>query len=367
MKKEQKREIVMRMSWVAAMVFALLTAMPAAAQEKIPAIPFLEAWLASPHANVRSEAFTHWDKDGHVPVNCAMCHSGPGFVDFVGGDGSAAGKVDRPAPIRSVIDCVTCHEPKASKLQSVMFPSGITVGNLGSSTRCVVCHQGRQSTPNVNRAVGQLGPDEVSGKLRFINVHYRAAAATLWGTEAKGAYEYEGKSYHGRFTHTPTFSACTQCHDPHRLTVNAASCTTCHAGKPLKGIRQSATDFDGDGNTKEGIAGEIETMHKALGRAITAYASQVAKSPVLYDAHQHPYFFTDKNGNGVLDPGEATRANGYASWTPRLIKAAYNYQFIAKDPGAYAHNPPSAWPILYDSLESLGVRISVDLSRMKRP
>lgn len=353
--------------WGIAIVFALMTAMPVAAQEKMPAIPFLEAWLASPHANVKSEAFTHWDKDGQVPVSCAMCHSGPGFVDFVGGDGSAAGKVDRPAPIRSVIDCVTCHDTKASKLQSVMFPSGITVGNLGSSARCVVCHQGRQSTPDVNRAVGQLGPDEVSEKLRFINVHYRAAAATLWGTEAKGAYEYEGKPYHGRFGHTPAFSACTQCHDPHRLTVNEVSCTTCHAGKPLKDIRQSATDFDGDGDTKEGIAGEIETMHKALGRAIAAYASQVTKSPILYDAHKHPYFFTDKNANGSLDPDEAVRANGYASWTPRLIKAAYNYQFIAKDPGAYAHNPPYALQILYDSLESLGVRVPVGLSKMKRP
>jgi hypothetical protein len=107
--------------------------------------------------------------------------------------------------------------------------------------------------------------------------------------------------------------------------------------------------------------------HRALGRAISAYATRVAKSPIVYDAHHHPYFLVDKNANGRVDPGEATRANAYKSWTPRLIKAAYNYQFIAKDPGAYAHNPPYALQILYDSLESLSAKVPVDLAKMKRP
>lgn len=242
-----------------AFILGLAMFFPAAAQEKTPAIPFLEAWMASPHANVKSESFTHWDKDGKVPVRCAKCHSGPGFVDFLGGDGSAKGKVDRPAPIRSVIDCVTCHNQKTVRLESVMFPSGLTVGNLGSSARCMACHQGRQSTPSVNKKIGKLSPDKVSKKLRFINVHYRAAAATLWGTGAKGGYEYANKRYHGRFRHTPTLSTCTQCHDPHRLTVKAAECASCHAGKEMKAIRFSRIDHDGDGDTKEGIAGEIDT------------------------------------------------------------------------------------------------------------
>ncbi|HSR55884.1 MAG TPA: polyheme membrane-associated cytochrome C, partial [Alphaproteobacteria bacterium] len=241
-----------------AIVFTFIMTLPVAAQEKQPQIPFLEAWKASPHANVESESFIHWDKDGEVPVRCAKCHSGPGYQDFLGADGSAEGKVDKPAPIRSVIDCVTCHNPKSVRLESVMFPSGLTVGNLGSSARCMVCHQGRQSTPSVNKSVAGVAEDTVSTKLRFINVHYRAAAATLWGTGAKGGYEYAGKRYHGRFRHTPTLNTCTQCHDPHRLTVRAEDCAACHGGKAMKAIRMSRTDFDGDGDANEGIAGEIE-------------------------------------------------------------------------------------------------------------
>ena len=308
----------------------------AGAQDKTPAIPFLQDWMASPHANVKSESFTHWDKDGAVPERCAKCHSGPGFLDFIGADGSAVGKIDKPAPIRSVIDCVTCH-------------------------------QGRESTPSVNRATQGIGDDTVSKKLKFINVHYRAAAATLWGAGAKGGYEYPGKTYHGRFLHTPAKQTCIQCHDPHKLSVRAETCTTCHAGKPFKQIRTSRTDYDGDGDISEGIAGEIETLHQALGKAIADYAKAVSGQAIIYDSHHHPYFFTDKNANGRVDAGEATRANAYKSWTPRLVRAAYNYQFILKDPGAYAHNPPYALQLLYDSLESLSVKVKIDMGKLKRP
>jgi hypothetical protein len=348
-------------------IFGIILAFPTLAQEKTPSIPFLEAWMASPHANVKSESFIHWDKEGNVPVRCAKCHSGPGFQDFLGADGSTQNKVDKPAPIRSVIDCVTCHNTKTTDLKSVMFPSGLTVGNLGPSARCMVCHQGRQSTPSVNKSIANHAEDAVSDKLGFVNVHYRAAAATLWGTGAKGGYEYAGKTYHGRFRHTPTMNTCTQCHDPHRLTVKAEACASCHAGQAMKAIRMAKTDFDGDGNTTEGVHGEIETLHKALGAAIAAYGASIGKSPILYDAHNHPYFFTDKNANGKVDKDEAVRANAYKAWTPRLVKAAYNYQFIAKDPGAYAHNPRYAIQLLYDSLESLGARVPVDMAKMKRP
>jgi hypothetical protein len=57
----------------------------------------------------------------------------------------------------------------------------------------------------------------------------------------------------------------------------------------------------------------------------------------------------------------------YASWTPRLLKAAYNYQLVTKDPGAYAHNPVYAMQLLYDSLESLSARINVNLIVLRRP
>jgi len=60
---------------------------------------------------------------------------------------------------------------------------------------------------------------------------------------------------------------------------------------------------------------------------------------IIYESLTYPYFFKDTNANGDVDEGEASYSNQYkGAWTPSLLKAAYNYQLVLKDPGAYAHN-----------------------------
>ena len=46
----------------------------------------------------------------------------------------------------------------------------------------------------------------------------------------------------------------------------------------------------------------------------------------------------DNDCNGTADDGEVSYPNKYVGWTPRLLKAAFNYQYSVKDPGAFAHN-----------------------------
>ena len=60
----------------------------------------------------------------------------------------------------------------------------------------------------------------------------------------------------------------------------------------------------------------------------------------------------------MAGPGEAIYPNRYVTWTPRLLKAAYNYQYATKDPGAFAHNGKYVLQILYDSLVDLGANVS---------
>jgi hypothetical protein len=36
------------------------------------------------------------------------------------------------------------------------------------------------------------------------------------------------------------------------------------------------------------------------------------------------------------------------------MKAAYNYQYYQKDPGAFAHNAKYVMQVLYDSIEAVG-------------
>ena len=60
----------------------------------------------------------------------------------------------------------------------------------------------------------------------FRNIHYYAAAATLYGTEVKGGYEYEGKLYDAKFDHVEGRDTCVGCHDPHTLKVKVEECAT---------------------------------------------------------------------------------------------------------------------------------------------
>jgi hypothetical protein len=213
--------------------------------------------------------------------------------------------------------------------------------------------------------------DVVSEELAFMNVHYFAAGATRFGTEAKGAYEYDGKDYQGPFVHVEEYDGCTECHAAHTLMVKVEECMACHvdieSAEDISGINMSFTDFDGDGDSEEGMAGEIAGLHAALLTAIQGYAADIAGTPITYESLTYPYFFIDTNANGLADGDEATYPNRYASWTPRLLKAAYNYQYAAKDPGAYAHNGKYIVQALYDSLESLGQETAVDMEGMVRP
>ena len=64
-------------------------------------VPFEDLWAASGHADAEAEAFVHWDEDdpAEVPARCAKCHSTPGYLDFLGLDGTEAGAVDNAAEI----------------------------------------------------------------------------------------------------------------------------------------------------------------------------------------------------------------------------------------------------------------------------
>jgi hypothetical protein len=311
------------------------------------------------------EAFRHWDEDGQVPGDCAKCHTGVGLPIHLQNSANIA-----EAPANGLL-CSTCHSDLTTfsryEVAEVEFPSGAVL-NLGDpdSNLCLNCHQGRESTVSVNNLVEGLDPDTGDEKLRFLNIHYFAAGATLFGTEAKGAYEYDGKTYNGRNEHVEEAQTCIQCHNTHGLEVQVELCADCHAvegEEELRTIRESGDDFDGDGDTDEGLAAEIDTMREALYAAMQDYAQNEVGAAIAYNPQSHPYFFVDTNGNGEADPDESNSDNRYNAWTPRLLKAAYNYQYSTKDPGAFAHNGLYIIQVLYDGMEDLGA----DVGTMTRP
>jgi hypothetical protein len=206
----------------------------------------------------------------------------------------------------------------------------------------------------------------------FENVHYYAAGATLYGREAAGAYEYEQpggdaqdavlttqtqrRGYDRKFTHVASKDTCIECHDPHAQTVRVSECATCHVnrlGNPvasyedLRDIRMAGTvnDFNGNGNVTEGVWYEIKGLEATLYAAIQDYAAKVGNSPIEYK-NENPYWFI------------AGTEEEYVNWTPRLLRAAYNYQYELKDPGAFAHNGKFVVEFLYDSISDLNDALS---------
>jgi hypothetical protein len=332
---------------------------PEACPEYEAVLPTIEvAWSGSGHADIEAEAFRYWDEDDPVVIStsCAKCHSTDGYIDFLGADGSEVGSVETeyPALENMGIECVACHNSVTASKDSVLMPTGIELSGLGGESRCMECHQGRHSKVSVDASIAEAAgvenavdaeEDIVYEELGFANIHYYPAAATKYGTLTLGGYQYEGKSYDGNFAHVDEFDTCIECHNPHTLEVQVQACVECHGeGEPREfRMLASAVDYDGDGDIQEGIAFEIQGLQEILG------AELVAKG-LIYDASSYPYFFDDA--------GER-----FASWTPRLLKAAYNYQLSQKDPGGFAHGSKYIIQLLYDSIEDLNVEAVASLSR----
>ena len=213
------------------------------------------------HFQVTAEAFRHWDADGEVPATCSRCHSAGGLPFFV-----EHGVTIKSEPSQS-LECSTCHDWNNDfdlyAIDEVTFPSGAVVsfGEGDENNLCMTCHQGRESTVSVNNAIARagVGVDEVATSLTFRNVHYFAAGATLFGTEAKGAYEFAEQEYNGRFLHVEEAQVCSDCHEAHTGVVLVNTCEDCHedveSPEDVRFIRQEAEDvepidYDGDGDVK---------------------------------------------------------------------------------------------------------------------
>jgi hypothetical protein len=323
-------------------------------------------------------AFRDWDADGAVPSTCAKCHSAEGLPYLL-----ENGSIDKAMPIANGFLCMTCHTspPHTRFAGPVKFPSG-AVKDLGdASNLCLNCHQGRASKKSVDSSISG-GP----APYRFTNIHYFPAAASFFGHEVQGGYEFSGKAYAGRNpynSHLGLFTDCVECHfgtksfnrqqdDSDDLFHNAApskeDCAACHGNDIAQphpgdaaqfefgGIRPAhIPDYDADGNTSESIEAELDGLEAELYAHLQAYGNSIG-NPIAYDEAAYPYFFSDLNGNGVVDPEEVDSSNGYA-FDATALRAAYNYQFSLKEPCGYIHNAVYLAQLMVDSIEHLGGNI----------
>lgn len=329
----------------------------------IPQSDYIAAWARSGHSDAASLAFSYWNNAGEIPPVCSVCHSGAGFRSFHGFDGSAPGLPEKPVPVGGVVDCETCHNAGLASVTEIRMPSGLMHPVDGGEAACMTCHQGRAAGATVVKAVAEMDEDTPNPELSFINPHYATAAATMLGGYGGMGYHYPGKDYSGRFLHAKPVATCASCHDPHSLTVAEETCLTCHISGKSADIRISRISFDGSGDTKKGIRQDIDANQRRLMEMIEDYAKRIVGVPVHYDGSHHPYFFTDANGDGVADQVDG-KAVPYNAWSPRLLKAAYNWKFVGSDHGVHVHNPHYALELLHDSMEDLAGPLDIDFAAL---
>ncbi len=209
----------------------------------------------------------------------------------------------------------------------------------------------------------------------FTNGHYMGAAATMFGSDAAGWYQYPRNAaatipgayavYTGTNYHGVSAGSCVSCHDPHGLEVNVSSstCGRCHFkadGTPvtslaeLEDVRQFGFEGDIDGQGTESLKNALANNGATLLTAIQTYAEKVSGTKICYNQGVYSYFFVP----GTDACGTGNSKTGYNKFTPRLLRAAYNYNFFMREPNGWAHNPRYVAEILFDAISDLNAGLA---------
>ena len=342
-------------------------------------------WTASGHADMTGLA---WEEEGGLAASrsCKRCHTTTGYVerlaDPVAYDASSTPVAQYvTGSQKEMLYCNACHSDSSFSRRTftnVAFPSGYTADMGDDSNLCMGCHQGRSAGSGPASGTSVLANKVATpapGGYTFTNIHYFAAAASLFGSDVKGGYEYAGREYEGKnlfSAHNGRRDTCIKCHlregkaeyPDHRMSPQISDCSACHGGiTDFKDIRPSTygTDYDGDSSATEGLYYELEGLRTALLTAIQTYAlnsNTVQHLAIGYDGNTNPYWFKDTNLNGTIETDEAVTGNRYNKFDARLLEAAYNYQVSTKEPCGHIHNFKYMGQLLYDSIEDLGGNVS---------
>jgi hypothetical protein len=337
----------------------------------------IRQWYSSGHADITKPAFTSNFTSGV----CLRCHSGIGYANYIG-----TGNINYPdwnAPTTEIsahhITCNACHDAQGypdsenkrlRKTGEIKLLSGAgstlvsdATFDAGPSATCITCHQALESGWSLYKTMIGKGvnpydsDDEIINNLTFVNPHYLPAGAMLFSFKG---YEFSGNEFgknfaghysRGIFQHQ--VMSCTGCHmadseddelGGHTFLMkrgtkkNIAVCQGCHPG---------LQDFN--------VYGRKEALEILKSQIITelARSGRGNGEGIFYNPDLYPYFFR------TSDPQQQKFTNRVTTWKESELIAAFNLQFVNKEPGAYVHNYPYAAQLLYDSLMGLGVTPSI--------
>lgn len=280
--------------------------------------------------------------------------------------------------------------------------------DLNTSNICMGCHVGRESGDTLQALGSELAivsaTDTLFKNVSFINSHYLTAGATLF---RKSGYEFPGRNYEddagykhksigsGNSFGTGNDGPCVTCH-----LQSGAPSSSRHSFMPVKKetvtgasdlpIDQPITEilspkcanchFAGSGTTFDGTAVSLQGIKTRYRAALAALEVALVQYRSIYFFNAHPYFYATPydpdykeataavhcsknvavknwltgagaytwNGKSCTPPVDGAAGTGEAN-----MGAAFNFNTLFHDYGAFAHNSSYVKRLLYDSFDDI--------------
>ena len=305
----------------------------------------LAQYADSAHTDPDGEAWIHYDWRGANRSSCARCHNGTAFVAKLGKENDTSsvflpGDILKPG---EALACSACHTDAGTgdlrtaaqdfvQAFTLNLKNGATVTYdvAGASTLCARCHSGRETGESIKADANTTGVSV------FVDSHYQPVTGVVYN---QGGYEYAGQVYDSLGKHKLLGAAgqgpCVTCHmEGKDHSFVAPSCVTCHNGTTAPAVNAATVKANYD------LA--LNNLKLAL------EAKGIHYGPV------HPFFFTAPYVAGAANAPVTNWGSAYgpAAWKDTM-GAAFNYNMLWSDKGAFAHNNGYAMKLIADSIDFL--------------
>jgi hypothetical protein len=334
-----------------------------------------------------------------------------------------------------MLKCNGCHVDNKGSLRN---PGAITANynygsyakashvypDLAGSNVCMACHTGRESGDTIRGlndpallTAGAITTFNFSNS-GFINSHYLTAGGQVFTVTG---YEFPGRPYNNipGYLHDKIGTAATQELPPYVNTGSNGPCIGCHMSRPNKNgnhlflpVSRSTTSigqitgiasevcFNCHGPSSTLILDLVKEQKAQFVESLEALKDQLKLKRNYFFAPYYPYFFTttytstpsscgdnigvknwltggNTNGTGTYpDCTVASDLLGVPDTGNNNMGAAYNFNLLEHDPGAYVHNRMYTKRLIYDSIDwldddvmnySVGVTLEAECSIASPP
>ncbi|MBJ6801019.1 PKD domain-containing protein [Geomonas propionica] len=312
---------------------------------------------------------------------CQKCHTSTGVSNYLnavatknaGGDQTVAvaysaanndfshlanWATTKVSPQNELLYCWGCHnnaETGALRVEGNMTldykaastdTSNIVINVPGKGAVCVSCHAGRGNAATlfgastIDPAAVLSGTTTPKNSATATATHYLGAAASIFAAQTKTGYEFPGRSYAAPVYFEHNTLGCNDCHmggKNHKFEVvekdskgviteiKSAKCLECHSG------------------TYAMTVSKLKEEERGFSDALAAFNGALVAQGYTYTT-AYPYF--------LFTSADSTKAA--LKWrTQGDLGAAHNFNFLQREPGAYAHNRFYTKRLIYDSLDWL--------------